>query len=156
MIWIGTLPSMCQEIKCSMLLSLTVQICLLSSVEFLCLAWRNELVVYLSFSSIYTTLYFYVLSTVLRKSSFTLYTRSKFSLVEHSTIIRNGKIQHQLLNQEYSFTITQRLPSTTHRKDRADGECAGKPTSFSIPTRPRFQRKLTASNQPRTYLPLKN
>ena len=81
-------------------------------------ACRDELVVYLSFSSIYTTLYFYVLSTVLRKSSFTLYTRSKFSLVEHSMIIRNGKIQHQLLNQEYSFTITHRLPSTTHRKDR--------------------------------------
>ena len=55
----------------------------------------------------------------LRISSFTLYTRSKSSLVEHSTIIRNGKIQHQLLNQEYSFTITKRLPSTTHRKDRA-------------------------------------
>ena len=31
-----------QEIKCSMLLSLRVQICLLSSVEFLCLAWRND------------------------------------------------------------------------------------------------------------------
>ena len=30
-----------QKIKCSMLLSLRVQICLLSSVEFLCLAWRN-------------------------------------------------------------------------------------------------------------------
>ena len=29
-------------------------------------ACRDELVVYLSFSSIYTTLYFYVLSTVLR------------------------------------------------------------------------------------------
>ena len=36
-------------------------------------ACRDELVVYLSFSSIYTTVYFYVLSTVLRKSSFTLY-----------------------------------------------------------------------------------
>ena len=36
-------------------------------------ACRDELVVYLSFSSIYTTLYFYVLSTVLRKSSFTRY-----------------------------------------------------------------------------------
>ena len=36
-------------------------------------ACRDELVVYLSFSSIYTPLYFYVLSTVLRKSSFTLY-----------------------------------------------------------------------------------
>ena len=35
-------------------------------------ACRDELVVYLSFSSLYTTLYFYVLSTVLRKSSFTL------------------------------------------------------------------------------------
>ena len=45
--------------------------------------------------------------------------RARSSLVEHSTIIRNGKIQHQLLNQEYSFTITKRLPSTTHRKDRA-------------------------------------
>ena len=33
-----------QEIKCSMLLSLRVQICLLSSVEFLCLAWRNDAV----------------------------------------------------------------------------------------------------------------
>ena len=32
-------------------------------------ACRDELVVYLSFSSIYATLYFYVLSTVLRKSS---------------------------------------------------------------------------------------
>ena len=31
-----------QEIKCSMLLSLRVQLCLLSSVEFLCLAWRND------------------------------------------------------------------------------------------------------------------
>ena len=68
---------------------------------------------------IYTSLYFYVLSTVLRKSVFTLYTRSKFKLVEHSTIIRDGKIQHQLLDQEYSFTITQRLPSTTYRKDGA-------------------------------------
>ena len=82
-------------------------------------ACRDELVVYLFFSPIYSSLYFYVLSTVLRISSFTLYTRSKSSLVEHSTIIRNGKIQHQLLNQEYSFTITKRLPSTTHRKDRA-------------------------------------
>ena len=82
-------------------------------------ACRDELVVYLFFSPIYSSLYFHVLSTVLRISSFTLYTRSKSSLVEHSTIIRNGKIQHQLLNQEYSFTITKRLPSTTHRKDRA-------------------------------------
>ena len=77
---------------------------------------RDELVVYLFFSSIYTSLYFYVLSTVLRKSSFTLV---KFSLVKHSTIIRHGKIQHQPLNQEYSFTITQRLPSATHRNHRA-------------------------------------
>ena len=82
-------------------------------------ACRDELVVYLFFSLIYSSLYFHVLSTVLRISSFTLYTRSKSSLVEHSTIIRNGKIQHQLLNQEYSFTITKRLPSTTHRKDGA-------------------------------------
>ena len=36
-----------QEIKCSMLLSLRVQICLLSSVEFLCLAWRNDAVRFL-------------------------------------------------------------------------------------------------------------
>ena len=33
-----------QEIKCSMLLSLRVQICLLSSVEYLCLAWWNDAV----------------------------------------------------------------------------------------------------------------
>ena len=74
-------------------------------------ACRDELVVYLFFSPIYSSLYFHVLSTVLRKSSFTLYNRSKSSLVEHSTIIRDGKIQHQLLNQEYSFTITKRLLS---------------------------------------------
>ena len=36
-----------QEIKCSMLLSLRVQICLLSSVEFLCLALRNDVVWFL-------------------------------------------------------------------------------------------------------------
>ena len=36
-----------QEIKCSMLLSLRVQICLLSSVEFLCLSWRNDAVWFL-------------------------------------------------------------------------------------------------------------
>ena len=35
-------------------------------------AYRDELVVYLFFSSMYTSLYFYVLSTVLRTSSFTL------------------------------------------------------------------------------------
>ena len=35
-----------QEIKCSMLLSLRVQICLLSSVEFLRLAWRNDAVLF--------------------------------------------------------------------------------------------------------------
>ena len=36
-----------QEIKCSMFLSLRVQIWLLSSVEFLCLAWRNDAVWFL-------------------------------------------------------------------------------------------------------------
>ena len=36
-----------QEIKCLMLLSLRVQICLLSSVEFLCLEWRNDAVWFL-------------------------------------------------------------------------------------------------------------
>ena len=36
-----------QEIKCSMLLSLRVQMCLLSSVEFLRLAWRNDAVWFL-------------------------------------------------------------------------------------------------------------
>ena len=36
-------------------------------------ACRDELVVYLFFSPIYTSLYFHVLSTVLRISSFTLY-----------------------------------------------------------------------------------
>ena len=36
-------------------------------------ACRDELVVYLFFSPIYSSLYFHVLSTVLRISSFTLY-----------------------------------------------------------------------------------
>ena len=36
-----------REIKCSMLLSLRVHICLLSSVEFLRLAWRNNAVWFL-------------------------------------------------------------------------------------------------------------
>ena len=36
-------------------------------------ACRDELVVYLFFSSMYTSLYFDVLSTVLRKSSFALF-----------------------------------------------------------------------------------
>ena len=36
-----------QEIKCSMLLSLRVQMCLLSSVELLCLGWRNDAVWFL-------------------------------------------------------------------------------------------------------------
>lgn len=35
------------EIEWSMLLSFRVQICLLSSVEFLCLAWRNDAVWFL-------------------------------------------------------------------------------------------------------------
>ena len=38
---------MCQEIKYLMLLSLRVQICLLSSVESLCFAWRNDAVWFL-------------------------------------------------------------------------------------------------------------
>ena len=53
-----------QEIKCSMLLSLRVQICLLSSVEFLCLAWRNDAVWFL---------YLYIEHCFIRTSSFTLY-----------------------------------------------------------------------------------
>ena len=36
-----------QEIKCSMLLSLRIQMCLLSSVEFLRLVWRNDAVWFL-------------------------------------------------------------------------------------------------------------
>ena len=41
---------------------------------------RDELVVYLFFSSTYTSLYFYVLSTVLRKSSFILNTDKYYPL----------------------------------------------------------------------------
>lgn len=36
-----------QAIECSMLLSLRSQMCLLSSVEFLCLVWRNDAVWFL-------------------------------------------------------------------------------------------------------------
>ena len=39
--------TMRQEIKCSMLLSLRVQVCLLRSVEFVCLTWRNDAVWFL-------------------------------------------------------------------------------------------------------------
>ena len=39
--------TMRQERKCSILLSLRVQMCLLSSVEVLCLAWRNDAVWFL-------------------------------------------------------------------------------------------------------------
>ena len=38
-----------QEIKCWILLSFRVQICLLSSVEFLCSAWQNDAVSFLYF-----------------------------------------------------------------------------------------------------------
>ena len=41
-----------QDIKCLMLLSLRVQICLLSLVEFLCLAWRNDAVWFLYLVSV--------------------------------------------------------------------------------------------------------
>ena len=43
-------------------------------------ACRDEFVVYLFFSSIYSSLYFYVLSTVLRISSFKFYTRNSPSV----------------------------------------------------------------------------
>ena len=58
-------------------------------------------------------LYFNVLSTVLRKNQKTDFLiRSKLSIVEHSTIIRNGKIQHWILYKEYSSPITERLLAT--------------------------------------------
>ena len=56
-------------------------------------ACRDELVVYLSFSSIYTTLYFYVLSTVLRKSSFTLDIYSKLKKKRGRTTSDVKKVQ---------------------------------------------------------------
>jgi hypothetical protein len=46
--------------------------------------------------------------------------RSKLKLVEHSTITRYGEIQHRLLNEEYSASITKRLLTSPHRKNRAD------------------------------------
>ena len=49
-----------QEIKCSMLLSLRVQICVLSSVEFLCLAWRNDAVWFL-YVYVYVYVYVYII-----------------------------------------------------------------------------------------------
>ena len=48
-------------------------------------ACRDELVVYLFFSPIYSSLYFHVLSTVLRISSFTLYI-----YIYYTTIPRRG------------------------------------------------------------------
>ena len=46
-LYIFTSYIMRQEIKCSMLLSLRVQMSLLSSVKFLCLAWGNDAVWFL-------------------------------------------------------------------------------------------------------------
>ena len=48
-------------------------------------ACRDELVVYLFFSSIYTSLYFYVLSTVLRTSSFKLFYEHQVFLLPTSS-----------------------------------------------------------------------
>ena len=60
-------------------------------------ACKDELVAYLSFPShnIYIALLLCREHCFTKVKIFILYTRSKFRLVEHSTIIRNGKIQHQ-------------------------------------------------------------
>ena len=40
-------------------------------------------------------------------------------LVEHSMIVRHGKIQRQLLHKEYTASITKWLSTATYRKNRA-------------------------------------
>ena len=58
-------------------------------------ACRDELVVYLFFSPIYSSLYFYVLSTVLRTSSF--YTLYMYIFDPELNIIRIKDILHCLV-----------------------------------------------------------
>ena len=66
-------------------------------------ACRDELVVYLSFSSIYTTLYFYVLSTVLRKSGFTLASRIQRRIHDALTFRPSGflSVHNKLKTKKY-------------------------------------------------------
>ena len=120
-------------------------------------ACRDELVVYLFFSSIYILLYFHVLSTVLRTSSLhfihaprwpcrALYDNSQWKNSTSATQPRIFLYHHEAT----TFNDSSKRPSSFY------GEYAGRPTSFSIPTRPRLQRKLTASNQPKIHLPSKN
>ena len=60
-----------------------------------------------------------VSSTVLRNNRITDFLiRSKLRLVEHSTVIRNGKIQHWILYKEYSSTVTERLLATKSEQSR--------------------------------------
>ena len=48
----------------------------------------------------------------------TILIRFRLRLVEHSTIIRNGKIQNWFLHKEYSSTIAKRLLTTPRRENR--------------------------------------
>ena len=57
-------------------------------------ACRDELVVYLFFSPIYSSLYLYVLSTVLRISSFTLY----IFIYIYLTVILRGRAGYELIH----------------------------------------------------------
>ena len=71
-------------------------------------------------SNIYITLYFNVSSTLLRKNRNTDFLiRSNLIIVEHSTIIRNGKTQHWILHKEYSSPIAERLLAAPNWKNRA-------------------------------------
>ena len=61
----------------------------------------------------YTALYSHVSSTVKRKNHYTDFLiRSRLRLVEHSTIIRDGKIRYWLVHKEYSSSIAKRLLSS--------------------------------------------
>ena len=70
--------------------------------------------------SIYIMLYFNVSSTLLQKNQDTCFLiRSKIRIVEHSTIIRNGKIQHQIPYKEYSPSIAEWLLATPNWENQA-------------------------------------
>ena len=88
-----------QEIKCSMLLSLRVQICLLSSVEFLCLAWRNDAVwfLYLVLKSFSVSQMYVSVVLLSRKDNNTTETYIRLTENDFKTRYRNHDTRNRLV-----------------------------------------------------------
>ena len=79
-------------------------------------ACRDELVVYLFFSPIYTSLYFYVLSTVLRTSSFTLYI--SLSIYTNSLPLRKTLNVRIILQTVLNFVVVLVLVKTKGKQSK--------------------------------------